>query len=424
MSFRQVLPAGIESAGFTAADGQMGCIMKLHREWQLGGDTDWLRKIWPRAKKVLEFAWIRNGWDGDKDGVMEGVQHSTYDVEFYGPNPQCGVWYLGALRAAEEMARAVGDEGSAAEYRRLFEGGRNWIDANLFNGEYYIQQVRPTTVEQIAEGLLLGRGTPRHRPENPFHQVADGCLVDQLVGQYFAHVTGLGYLLDEGNIRTALKSLFRYNFRKSMKEHESVHRVFALNDDAALLICTYPKGERPELPFWFFMEVMTGFEYQAAVHMIYEGLLKEGLAVVEAIRARYDGARRSPWNEAECGHHYARAMASWGLLPALAGFQYSAVSGTMAFRPRVNAHDFRTFWSTAKAWGRFSQKGSGGSFRASVEVIEGTLACETLRLAAGARARLDGEEVSVSASEFEGGVALKLGERIEIAAGQKLEILG
>ena len=77
----------------------------------------------------MAFAWIPGGWDANRDGVMEGVQHNTYDVEFYGPNPLCGIYYLGALRAAEEMARAVGDNGAAAEYRGLFERGSKWIDA-------------------------------------------------------------------------------------------------------------------------------------------------------------------------------------------------------------------------------------------------------------------------------------------------------
>ncbi|HEV2448058.1 MAG TPA: GH116 family glycosyl-hydrolase, partial [Candidatus Sulfopaludibacter sp.] len=135
--FRQLLPEGKARSGFAAADGQMGQILHAYLDWRLSGDLEWLRGIWPRVKKALEFAWTPGGWDANRDGVMEGVQHNTYDVEFYGPNPQCGIYYLGALRAGEEMARAVGD-GAAAGYRRLFESGRQWIDANLFNGEFYV----------------------------------------------------------------------------------------------------------------------------------------------------------------------------------------------------------------------------------------------------------------------------------------------
>ena len=117
--FRQSLPDGIARDGFVAADGQMGQIIKVYLDWQLSGDETFLHEFWPKAKRALEFCWVPGGWDADRDGVMEGVQHNTYDVEFYGPNPLCGIYYLGALRAGEEMARAVGDTQSASEYRRL-----------------------------------------------------------------------------------------------------------------------------------------------------------------------------------------------------------------------------------------------------------------------------------------------------------------
>ncbi len=89
---------------------------------------------------------------------MEGVQHNTYDVEFYGPNPLCGIYYLGGLRAAEEIAKIVGDGAAAQAYRGLFERGRNWIDSNLFNGEYYIQQVRSIPRNEIAPARLATWG--------------------------------------------------------------------------------------------------------------------------------------------------------------------------------------------------------------------------------------------------------------------------
>jgi non-lysosomal glucosylceramidase len=192
--FRQLLPDGKARSGFAAADGQMGQIIHAYIDWMQSGDDAWLRDLWPRVKKALEFAWVKGGWDADRDGVLEGAQHNTYDVEFYGPNPQCGVYYLAALRAGEEMARAVGDGAGAAEYRRLFENGRKWIDANLFNGEYYIQQVRGVRKDQIAPALMSTMGS--ENTEQPEYQMGAGCLVDQLIGQYLADVAGLGPLLD------------------------------------------------------------------------------------------------------------------------------------------------------------------------------------------------------------------------------------
>ena len=168
MHFRQLLPDGVERSGFAAADGQMGQIVHAYLDWSLSGDTDWLRRMWPRIKKGLEFAWIPGGWDADRDGVLEGVQHNTYDVEFYGPNPMCGIYYLAALRAGEEMAQAVGDP-SASEYRRLFESGRQWIDANLFNGEFYVQKIRGFSQDKIAPSLRSKMGSDD--TEHPQYQV-------------------------------------------------------------------------------------------------------------------------------------------------------------------------------------------------------------------------------------------------------------
>ena len=197
MYFRQLLPDGIERSGFAAADGQMGQIVKVYIDWQLSGKNNFLSEFWPKVRKAIEFCWVPGGWDANRDGVMEGVQHNTYDVEFYGPNPLCGIYYLAALRAAEEMARAMGDT-FESEYRRLFESGSRWLDANLFNGEYYVQQIRGYKPNEIAAGLRSGMGADD--PEHPQYQLGDGCLVDQLLGQYLSHVAGLGPLLKPENI--------------------------------------------------------------------------------------------------------------------------------------------------------------------------------------------------------------------------------
>ena len=122
--FRTELPEGKHRSGFAAADGQMGQIVHAYLDWKLSGDRAWIERMAPRVRKALEFAWIPGGWDADRDGVLEGVQHNTYDVEFYGPNPVCGMYYLAALRAGEEIAAATGDAQAAAEYRRLFAAGR------------------------------------------------------------------------------------------------------------------------------------------------------------------------------------------------------------------------------------------------------------------------------------------------------------
>ncbi len=381
MSFRVALPLDREKGqGAAAADGQMGCIMKVYREWRLCGDTAWLRKLWPRVRKALEFAWIPGGWDADRDGVMEGCQHNTMDVEYYGPNPQMGTWYLGALRAAEEMAKIVGETDFAATCRDLFERGGAWLDEHLFNGEYYEHEIRPPArPEDVAPSLKLHMGAKD--VTKPDLQLGPGCLVDQLVGQYLAHVCGLGYLLKPEHVARTLDSIMTYNFRDSLYDHFNNMRSYALNDEAALLMASYPRGGRPESPFPYFNEVMTGFEYCAGTHLLYEGMEEPGLAVIRAIRNRYDGKRRSPFNEAECGHHYARAMAAWTGILAWTGFQYEAATGSLAF-----AREGFFFWSTGDAWGTIDITPE----QATLQVVEGELALRRLRVADWGYAETDG----------------------------------
>ena len=375
MSFRVGLPLGrATNFGKAAADGQMGCILKMYRDWQLSGDKQRLRALWPRVKKSLQFCWIAGGWDADRDGVMEGCQHNTMDVEYYGPNPQMGFWYLGALKAGAAMAEYVGDQQFATECRRLFENGSDWLDRNLFNGEYYEHQIRlPEDASEIAPSLRIGMGaTDLAKPD---FQLGAGCLVDQLIGQVMAHVCGLGYLAKPEHIRRTLRSIMKYNLRAGLHDHFNNMRSFALGDEQALLMASFPKG-RPEYPFPYFPEAMTGFEYTAAIGMLQECQTEDGLKCIRNIRERYDGQRRSPFDEAECGHHYARAMIAWAATLALTGFQFSAVEKTMTFAVRNGTF----FWSSGYAWGTCELHAQRESFRARLAVLHGQLELNEFRL--------------------------------------------
>jgi hypothetical protein len=201
-------------------------------------------------------------------------------------------------------------------------------------------------------------------PNMPFYQLAKGCLVDQLVGQYMSHICGLGYLAPKEHVKTSLESILKYNKRESMENHFNNMRSYALGTESALLMASWPNG-RPKIPFPYFSEVMTGFEYAALVGMIYEGMETEGLQGIQNIRDRYDGAKRSPFDEAECGHHYARAMASWASIIALTGFEYSGLSNTMKFK--VNNGTW--FWSNGYAYGTVVVNNSD----ISLKVIKGKL---------------------------------------------------
>lgn len=389
--FREMLPAGHALSSIVAADGQMGQVMKAYLDWKLSGDMEWLKRLWPNIRKTIEFCWVKGGWDADKDGVMEGAQHNTYDVEFYGPNPQCGVYYLGGLRAAAAMARALGETAFAEECESLFKRGATWIDANLFNGEYYIQKVQGQKRETIAEKLVSTMGSDN--TEQPDYQAGAGCLIDQLVGQYQADVCGLGPLLERSRIAKAIASIHRYNTKSPMGDHESVQRIFALNDESAMVICDYAKAPRPHIPFPYYAEVMTGFEYAAASQMVWVGMVEQGVEAAANIRARYDGERRSPWDEAECGHHYARAMAAWTLVVALSGFDYFAPETRLSIQPPRAGARFKSIWSTASGWGTFTL--TPASFR--LEVSAGFLEVSEVKLPKG-RGKKYGERMKATPS--------------------------
>lgn len=367
MSFRVKLPYDeIPEFSKVAADGQIGCIIKLYREWKLSGDDDFLQSLYTKAKSALSYAWKKGGWDANQDGVMEGVQHNTMDVEYYGPNPQMTIWYLGALRAMEEMASYMDDKEMALKCRKLFESGRKWTDENLFNGEYYIHKISVPDKEDIPEEQLVGMGASDYG--NPDYQLGEGCLVDQLVGQYMAHVCGLGYLVDKNNVAKTLQSIMKYNYQSDLSDHFNCMRSYALGDEAGLLMASYPKT-RPKNPFPYFTEVMTGFEYTAAIGMLQEGQIENGLKCIRSIRARYDGKKRSPFNEAECGHHYGRAMASWSALLTLTGFQYSGVTGELKF----GNIEGKYFWSNGYAYGTLEILNNGKKRKLTLDVLNGTI---------------------------------------------------
>jgi len=428
MAFRTILPLGAGMWEFKpAADGQMGCSLKLYREWQIGGDLEFVRGLWPQATRALEFAWT-NGWDPDKDGVMEGEQHNTYDIEFYGPNTMCGAFYLGALAAMAEMADALGEGAKASEYRALLARGRAGYDSQLWNGDYYEQRV------EAPQGGAEAVGLAWHEPAvdasgDVKYQYGPGCLADMLLGQWFADVVGLGDLLPGEHVQAGLAAIYRYNWRPDFSDHACCQRTYALNDEAGLLLCTWPRGGRPALPFPYADEVWTGVEYQVASHLIYRGMVDEGLTIVKGLRDRYDGQRRNPWNEVECGNHYARAMASWALLLALTGYHYSAPRQSLRLAPLLNAADFAAFFSAGESWGRFTQRAAGGALHWGIELLGGgDLTVSTLRLrypgltAGTVRAEAAGAPVDALADADGDDLVVGLAAPVTVKRGQALRL--
>jgi uncharacterized protein (DUF608 family) len=368
MSFRLSLPLGTHyTTERPCADGQFGNVLKLYRDWKLSGDTAWLKKLWPKAKQTIEYAWSPDNldrWDPEKTGVLWGRQHHTLDMELFGPNSWLTGFYLGALKAAAEMAGALGENETAVEYGAIYERGRAWVDKNLFNGEYFVQKIdlgdrsvlQPFVATEKAAGVL-GDGvetlywSPEHKELK--YQLGEGVLIDQVLGQWHAGLYGLGDVLDPDKTVSALKAVYRHNFVAELGDIYNPCRVFGLYDEAGTIIANWPEGKRkPAVPVPYAQETMHGMEYAFAQMLMRYGMLEEGTRVTKGVRDRYDGARRNPWNEIECGSNYARSMASWGAMIVLAGFTYDATRGHIGFDPLVRAGEaFVSFWSGGNAYG-------------------------------------------------------------------------
>lgn len=335
-----------------ACDGQLGSILRIYREWKYTGDDEFLKGIWDNMIKALEYS-IKT-WDTDGDGVLDGKMHVTYDIEFYGPNTMTNTIYLGAIKGVAEMAEYLGKTDIAEKYQELYDKASTRVDDMLYNGEYYIQDLEDVDAYR--------------------YQYGKGCLTDQLLGQFMSQTAGLGYVLPKEHVKSALKAIYKYNFKDCMEEVPNVQRTYALNDEAGLVLCSWPNGGRPRFPFAYCDEVWTGVEYHVAVCMIEEGLIEEAFTIIKAIRDRYDGYKRCPWSETEAGHHYIRPMSSFSLIPALAGYKTDMVKKTMSFHPVTNQKNYTTFWINGNAWGTYHQTiNENGEVESEIKVLYGSL---------------------------------------------------
>jgi uncharacterized protein (DUF608 family) len=383
VNFRGAIPDGsVDHTWHAAADGQLGGIMKVFRDWQIAGDTEWLKRMYPLAKRSLDYC-IRT-WDPDLKGALFEPHHNTYDIEFWGAEGMCTSIYIGALSAMQGMATAVGQEADSKYYGDLAQTSAHYMDEHLFNGEYYQQKVeyadlRDTSFAESVKDVDDKSSEMQQllKREGPKYQYGTGCLSDGVIGAWMAHMYGIETPLTRKNLRSSLQSIFKHNFKTDLSQHANAQRPgYAMGREPGLLLCSWPRGDKPTLPFVYSDEVWTGIEYQVASHLISEGFVEEGLTIVKALRSRYDGRTRNPWDEYECGNFYARAMSSYSLLGALAGFRYSAVERTLWFAPKLKQRPFKCFFSTAFGFGTISLD----AHNVSIQVIEGELPLEKIVL--------------------------------------------
>ena len=351
MGFRMLLPLGRGVSGFRACvDGQMGAVIKCYREWKISGDNEWLRANWDNIKKVLEYAWSDKNpdrWDLNKDGVIDGRQHHTLDMEMFGPSSWLEGMYLLALKAAAEMGDFLGDTAKAEEYRELFNKGYKWTKENLFNGKYFIQRVDikdKSILESFSADLYWNDEAGEIK-----YQIADGSSIDQMLAQWHADILGLGDIFDKEQVSCALKEMMKNNYKPCMRDFVNPWRIFSLNDEAGSVICDYPEGvNKPKIPIPYCEETMTGFEYSFAGLLCSRDMIEDGVKVAKAVRDRFDGKKRNPFNEFECGSNYARSMASFALIPILSGFRFDMPNKKIGFKPKAEG---KYFWSVDGAWG-------------------------------------------------------------------------
>ena len=411
MGFRLMLPPGRQMTEFRAClDGQMGAVIKCYREWKLSGDDAWLRSHWTNIKRVLAYAWSEDNpdaWDRDRDGVLEGRQHHTLDMELFGPSSWLEGMYLAALKAAGEMAEYLEDGAAAEDYRSLYERGRATAERELFNGEYFIQRVDLTDRAVVDRFGASEEYWNDERGEIKY-QIAEGCAIDQLLGQWHADLLGLGDIFNRTAVDVALGNMMKNNYKETMRDHVNPWRIFAYGDEAGSVICDYPAGKpKPAIPVPYFGETMTGFEYSFAGLLLSRGRIEDGLRVIRAVRDRFNGEKRNPWNEFECGSNYARSMASYAFLPILSGFAFDLPHGHLGFSP-YRTDRFKAPWSLEGAWGEFSVDGEA----VTLSVNEGGVTLTSLGLPFVKEVRcirLEGEEIPFA---FEGGCVTFASTRI------------
>jgi hypothetical protein len=375
--FRANIPISPGKHDFhAAADGQLGGIMKVYRDWRISGDGGWLKGIFPAVKKSMDYC--IHVWDPREKGVIEEPHHNTYDIEFWGPDGMCTSFYLGALRAISLMGRHL--EKDVSRYEGLYERGRQHLELKLYNGEYFIQDIeyKGLNAPDPAKAKSFGgdyspEAIALLQREGPKYQYGTGCLSDGVLGAWIGGMCGLDHFIDDKKIRSHLIAVHRYNLRKDLSEHANPQRpAYALGHEGGLLLCTWPKGGKLSLPFVYSDEVWTGIEYQVASHLMLMGHVAEGLEIVRLCRDRYDGRVRNPFNEYECGHWYARAMSSYGLIQGLTGIRYDAVDRKLYVDSRIG--DFTAFLSTATGFGTVSLKEG----RVTVKAVYGAIAADTI----------------------------------------------
>ena len=400
-----------------AVDGQAGTILRTYRDYLVSPDAALLKRNWSQIKLATE--WLM-ALDSDQDGILDKPQHNTLDGEWFGKIPWITGLGLAAVEAAKQMALIMDDKTFAETCNKFVEAGKGNFVKTFWNGEYFEQIHDPAQLEHIGS--------------------YNGCLIDQVQGQGWAFQVGLDRVLPADKTKEALNAIWKYNFTQDVgpyREARPKGRWYAMPGEAGTLMCSWPRGDKLRVTKgvdFYFNESMNGFEHQVAGHMIWEGepgseLVKQGLAIERAVHDRYHGSKRNPWNEIECGDHYARSMASYGVFLAACGFTYNGPEGRIGFAPKVTPENFKAAFTAAEGWGSYSQKQSANAMSATLSLKYGRLALKTLSLVPPpgfapktVKLTLGGKPIPSTLQHHSGCVQIVLDQQIVLSKDQSLEV--
>ena len=400
-----------------AIDGQCGTILRVLRESQMTTNYRFLESVWDRTKLSMEH--VIKKWDPDEDGLLAGAQHNTLDEPWFGQVHWLINLYHAALKASAVMARQMNQPPLAERYESIVAKGAPAMVDMLWNEDfgYFIHKPGDTDSEK--------------------HGSTNGCHIDQVFGEFWLLNLGMDRVLPQDKVRGALESLWKYNFTPNVGDFRKVMkdgRWYAGEGDAGLVMCSFPHGKiEPKSGnknyAGYLNECMTGFEWQVAAHMIWEGMLEKGLAIGKAIYDRYLPRDRNPYNEIECSDHYARAMSSYSAFMAVCGYRYDGPEGKLAFGPKMQHDNFRAAFTTAEGWGQFSQTVQEGRQENTIELRYGKLQLRQLTLDAAPETKvgecvvtLDDHDVSAKVDRDDSGVVIRFPKGLNVVAGQLLKV--
>lgn len=391
--------------GSFAFDGQLGEILSAYREHLLTENNEWLREQYPSIKNALNY--VIKTYDKDKDGWLNSAsKHTTYDASMSGNPSFLTSLYLAGLRAGTAMANIADDKKQAKIWKKIADKSAKVQANRLFNGRYFIQ-------------------IPGGHPATDYDT---GCQSDQLLGQWWAYQIGLGNLYPRYQIKSAIEHILKYNFKATLKNHNQGSRLFALPSEAGFIGTTWSAGERPKTASGYSDEIWTTYEYTIGAALLRQELTRDALTILKAGYDRYDGTLRTdypsksgwgnfgfsgnPFGDDECGQFYGRALSNWSVLLAAQGFSYNGPKNEIGFAPTWQPHNHRSFFSTAKGWGLFTQKADDTVQKSIIKITYGSLTVKKINLTCDDTAK---NKMTVTYNDTKINVDFKaVGERVEI----------